>query len=1127
MTTSKTATLIHDHVLRALAAFCDQPGATFQLMNLELGKGGREYTRYGYFDDWDKLATEAARLTSQKNSKAVYVNLQEIDPDCINRAENKLLDSAKAVTAGDVVRYRNFLVDLDRKGIKDISATDDEKASIQQALDELTDFLIHDLDWPDPRFKGDSGNGAHVNWMIDLPATKESQELVKRCYQALQQKCGNDIISIDASLADPNQLIKLYGTMTRKGDNTEKRPHRFSKLIATYETETVTDAQLQRLAAFYTPTTKGQPAKQRAISWQAQTPENVEAWAERHGIKLGKRESFVDGAGTGYKWKVDCLTSDEHKDGAVLILNAAGYLNYKCHHDSCSDMGIAAVLAKHLPIRTASAGATPTTADSEPDLRLSVDEVLSAIYDIVADETAAPAAARKTRIVKDLAFAIGELERADHALIVETLEAAKAGFTKTDAKEFVRGCVADAKKRHSAEQKAKAQAAKAQALEERAARDGVTIQINNRQLSEVAAEALDAIRAHNGQRPSVFVRAGALARVAQDERGLFGIQELNTGAMLHILSKVAEWESVVETEAGYKAVAVYPPYTVGVDMLSAGEWPGLPGLTGIVSAPVFSREGVLHDQPGYDNATRLYYTGGVKIGDTTPTPANIQRAKTLVFDNLLVDFPFKDDASKAHAFAYLLLPFVRDMIDGPTPPHLAESPTAGTGKTMLLIACAFPFLGHDAPTMAAAKDDDEWRKRITACLMNGDSHVIIDNVNHEIDSGALSTAYTGPVWKDRTLGVSRNVQIPIRTVWAVSANNIKMSQELARRHLWIRLDANEEKPWERTEFKHKHLIAWVRSHRNELATAALCCIRAWVEKGMPLYTARTKGSYEAWAGVMGGILETVGVPGFLENETELYERVVAKNDLLADFIKAWWDKFSNTTVSAYELFKLASYADSDADNMLAEWHNLLSDMLTSPKQRGRQTQLGNILNRLRDNVIAGYKITFAKSQKGMHFWRLEAKRVEPQTEVLPTEEGSTYPLPPVEDATSHSWVEPGRTSHPHHNNEETFFSSKVDGYSNGKEKNNVSDIATGGEVLLGSTYGASTTCKNGVEPQNGGSTYRQSLPAELWESGLTSFAEAQQVQKTLSDQWETVSGKDKETGLWFVRCPDWQRLVNA
>lgn len=722
-----------------------------------------------------------------------------------------------------------------------------------------------------------------------------------------------------------------------------------------------------------------------------------------------------------------------------------------------------------------------------------IDDVLSAINVIASNADLKPTD-RQKQIVRGLSTAIGDIDRSHHTEIVTALEQANAGFTQTAAKEFVRGCVADAKKRNKAADRVRKEAARQNLMAVRAKKGKASIDVGNRQLSDIVDEALQVLVKSNASDPTVFVRGGALARIVQDERGHYGIQEFNSGALMGKLSEVADWETVVLDDNGNpQSRAVFPPRDVVNTIIAAAGWPGIPALAGIVNAPVFSRKGELHDQPGYNAATRLYYTGGVKVGDTTPTPENIERSKDLIINNLLVDFPFKDKASLAHSIAYMIAPFVRDLVDGPTPVHTVDSPTAGTGKGKLLNACAFPFLGHDVSTMAAAKEDDEWRKRITTSLMSGSTHLVIDNVNHELDSGSLASAFTQPVWEDRTLGANREVKIPIRTIWGITANNIQMSQELARRCVWIRLDANVEKPWERSEFKHKNLIGWARANRDQLATAAITFIRAWVDQGMPLYDKRTKGSYEAWAGIIGGILEAVGIPGFLENETELYDRVVSTNDLMIDFVKAWWEKQqwlerkrqieivgkdeakTEICLSSQELFKLASYSDTDTSNAFEEWQNLLGDMLTSPKQKGRQTQLGRILDTHIDKVVAGYKIKLAKTANGSKFWILQSTLVEPQTPVEPRFEvlpGSTDALPPVAEHSDTILVEPVEPNHPRNAKENIFFSCPVNdaAHNNGQEKNNFLYTAWGVEGSTGSTTvvsnGAVTGGRGLVEPQN-------------------------------------------------------------
>ena len=94
--------------------------------------------------------------------------------------------------------------------------------------------------------------------------------------------------------------------------------------------------------------------------------------------------------------------------------------------------------------------------------------------------------------------------------------------------------------------------------------------------------------------------------------------------------------------------------------------PALPVLAGIVTAPVFGKDGTLITEPGYHPAARLLYEPdtGLPAGrhPGAPDADDIAAARSLLLDDLLGDFPFVGDAERAHALALLLLPFVRPMI---------------------------------------------------------------------------------------------------------------------------------------------------------------------------------------------------------------------------------------------------------------------------------------------------------------------------------------------------------------------------------------------------------------------------------------------------------------------------------
>jgi putative DNA primase/helicase len=140
------------------------------------------------------------------------------------------------------------------------------------------------------------------------------------------------------------------------------------------------------------------------------------------------------------------------------------------------------------------------------------------------------------------------------------------------------------------------------------------------------------------------------------------------------------------------------------------------------------------------------------------------RAAITLLPELLGDFTFKDPASRAHAFAAIVLPFVRQMIDGPTPLHLLDAPVEGTGKTLLASAISLISTGRDAQTIPDAGNEEEWRKRITAILLDAPTFILLDNLNRTPDSSALAAALTTRSWKDRLLGYSKTVNLPNRAV---------------------------------------------------------------------------------------------------------------------------------------------------------------------------------------------------------------------------------------------------------------------------------------------------------------------------------------------------------------------------
>ena len=96
----------------------------------------------------------------------------------------------------------------------------------------------------------------------------------------------------------------------------------------------------------------------------------------------------------------------------------------------------------------------------------------------------------------------------------------------------------------------------------------------------------------------------------------------------------------------------------------------------------------------------------------------------------------------------------------------------------------------------------------------------------------------------------------------MTANNPVVDNDIARRCIRIRLVPAVEEPWRLSPetFRIPDIDAWVIEHEVALTEAVLTIVQAWVRAGMPPGT-KTLGSYEAWARVLGGILDVAGIPG--------------------------------------------------------------------------------------------------------------------------------------------------------------------------------------------------------------------------------------------------------------------------
>lgn len=403
------------------------------------------------------------------------------------------------------------------------------------------------------------------------------------------------------------------------------------------------------------------------------------------------------------------------------------------------------------------------------------------------------------------------------------------------------------------------------------------IPVAGRELRDLSAQVLAALTAANQPTPKLFSRAGAVVRVDLTKDGGPMIINVTDVHLRGEMTRAANCFKTHKTKDGIVRTSISPPLDAAKDLLSRPPQElDFPGLEYISESPFLRPDGTVVCQPGYDPITRTFYTPSGPLDafnvPERPTTDDIDAARGLIKE-VFIDFPFRDAASLANMLALFLTPEVRPAIQGNVPAALLDAPQAGSGKSLLAEVVALKSTGASACMKPApVRDEEEWRKTLTATIQAGHPLVIFDNVDAVLQSSNLAIALTARTWTDRILGQTAQVTLPVRTIFAVTGNNLVLGGDLPRRCYWIRVDAKKSEPWRGRTFKHPKLIGWVLDNRGHLLGAILTMARAWFVAGQPAAATPVLGSFEEWCRVIGGILHFAGVEGFLGNLDELYKQ---------------------------------------------------------------------------------------------------------------------------------------------------------------------------------------------------------------------------------------------------------------
>lgn len=196
----------------------------------------------------DKLRERESAVVqiADRAAGGCYFTPQRLDPTVLNRTKNLLPEvkrrngqtQPKLTEDADVIARRYLLVDIDpvrADGFEKHSATDDEKAAAW-AVAAAARVYLTTRGWADPLVV-DSGNGYHLYYRLPGPlpggpVADPARDPLGLTLRALAKWFNSTAARIDPVVFNASRIMKVPGTVARKGTHTTERPHRTSYVVS-------------------------------------------------------------------------------------------------------------------------------------------------------------------------------------------------------------------------------------------------------------------------------------------------------------------------------------------------------------------------------------------------------------------------------------------------------------------------------------------------------------------------------------------------------------------------------------------------------------------------------------------------------------------------------------------------------------------------------------------------------------------------------------------------------------------------------------------------------------------------------------------------------------------------------
>lgn len=370
-------------------------------------------------------------------------------------------------------------------------------------------------------------------------------------------------------------------------------------------------------------------------------------------------------------------------------------------------------------------------------------------------------------------------------------------------------------------------------------KERVLIEIDDDDWDGVVAQAIAALASHPKYFYATLPEGSRLVDVLSvpENRIPYARYAKNSTLTLEI-QKVSKWVSPLRPgqmalQPEYRPGLVPPPKIL-TSLLDVGHFPGLRELRGIVTAPLFHADGVIIQQPGYNESMGVIYhpMRDVRLVSPDPSYDELMRARSDLLE-VIEGFPWKAGCAalcQSVFFAAIFTRLMRTCFTGNVPLFLVSSGDRSSGKGKFVDAIALITDGVFAECVNFSASDEENARIIGMMLQGGAPVVHVDNIRGVLASTAYESFATTPTWTTRQIGSSGKIKKKAKTeingladsLMLFSGNNLTTGGDIGRRSLRVDIADTTGRPEDRRVRPGREgLTPWVEKERGRLLAAAL------------------------------------------------------------------------------------------------------------------------------------------------------------------------------------------------------------------------------------------------------------------------------------------------------------------